>query len=145
VAENVSQNFANHARFDPLFHFFMLPVFAISWITSIVMLVRHPTLFAGWGVVFMSAILVAAFKIRLYALKVQDRIIRLEERLRLGSLLPPAAQASIGALTEDQLIGLRFACDAELAALAERCVREKLPRKEVKKAIQTWRADYWRV
>lgn len=145
MAENIPQNFANHARFDPLFHFFALPVFAISWIVSIVMLVRHPTLFAGWGVVFMSAMVVAVLKIRLYGLKVQDRIIRLEELLRLGSVLPEPARGSISALTEDQLIGLRFACDAELPGLAERCVREKLTRKEVKKAVQNWRADHWRI
>ena len=145
MAENVPQSFANHARFDPLFHFFLIPVFVISGIISIVLLVRHPSILAAWEVVFMAALVVAAFKIRLYSLKLQDRIIRLEERLRLSSLLPESSRTSISRLTEDQLIALRFACDAEVPVLAERCVREKLPRKEVKRAIQTWRADYWRI
>ena len=145
MSETVPQTFSNHARYDPWFHFFALPVFLISWVASIVLLVRHPSMLAAWEVVFASAAVVAVFKIRLYALKVQDRVIRLEERLRLATLLPESARAGIASLTEDQLVALRFACDAELPALAERCASEKLGRKDVKKAIQTWRPDYWRV
>lgn len=145
MADRVPQTLANHARFDPLFHFFALPVFLMSWIVNIVLAVKHPSIFTAWEVVLMTAVVVIAFKVRLYALKVQDRIIRLEERLRLGALLPQAAPFGISGLTEDQLIALRFASDAELLVLATRCVSEKLPRKEVKKSIQTWRPDYWRV
>jgi hypothetical protein len=136
------QNFSNHARFDPLFHFFMGPVFMITWIISVVMLVRHPSLWTAWEVVFMSAVVVASFKIRLYALRVQDRLIRLEERLRLAAILPAE---SLNGLTEDHLIALRFASDAEVSALADKCTKEKLSRKDVKQAIQTWRPDNWRV
>ena len=145
MAEKVPQTLANHTRFDPIFHFFALPVFLISWIVSVVLLVRQPGLLAAWGVVFVSAAIVVVLKIRTYSLKVQDRVIRLEERLRLATLLPESARAGIASLTEDQLVALRFACDAELPALAERCAKEKLSRKEVKQAIQTWRPDYWRV
>ena len=145
MAEKVPQTLANHVRFDPLFHFFALPVFLISWIVSIVLAVRHPSILAAWEVVLMTAATVAVFKIRLYALKVQDRIIRLEERLRMTSMVPETEHPGVAGITEDQWIALRFASDGEVSALAARCVSEKLPRKEVKKAIQTWRPDYWRV
>jgi len=145
MADRAPQNFSNHTRFDPLFHFFILPVFAIALIMTIVHLVRRPGLHSAWLVIVMIAALAAIFKIRLNALKVQDRIIRLEERLRLASLLDPALRPRIPELTESQLIALRFASDAELPALAARALNEKLARAEIKKAIQHWRPDYWRV
>ena len=84
------QNFSNHTRLDPPFHFFILPVFAITLIATIVHLVRRPGLHSAWLVVVMIAAMAVIFKIRLYSLKVQDRVIRLEERLRLASLLDAA-------------------------------------------------------
>jgi hypothetical protein len=139
------QNFSNYTRYDPLLHFFILPVFAITLLLTIVHLVRRPGLHSAWLVVAMIAAIVAIFKIRLYALKVQDRVIRLEERLRLASLLDPALRPRIPEFTESQLIALRFASDAELSALAARALNEKLAAKEIKKAIQQWRPDEWRV
>ncbi|MBZ5685679.1 MAG: DUF6526 family protein [Acidobacteriia bacterium] len=91
------------------------------------------------------AMLTLVLKVRLYALKVQDRIIRLEERLRLTQLLSEPLRSRIPELTEGQLIGLRFASDAEVPKLVERALSEKLQRKDIKKAIQNWRPDYWRV
>jgi len=145
MADRSPQNFAHHTRFDPPFHFFILPVFAISLIMTIVHLVRRPSLHSAWLVLVMIAALAAIFKIRLYALKVQDRVIRLEERLRLATLLDPALRPRIPELTEGQLIALRFASDAELPVLAARALNEKLARAEIKKSIQHWRPDYWRV
>jgi len=89
--------------------------------------------------------LIAVFKIRLYALKVQDRVIRLEQRLRLAIVLAEPLRSRIPELTEAQLIALRFASDAEVPKLAERALTEKLSQTDIKKAIQTWRPDYWRV
>jgi hypothetical protein len=91
------------------------------------------------------AFLILALKVRFYALRLQDRIIRLEERLRLTQLLSEPLRSRIPELTEDQLCGLRFASDAEIPKLVERALNEKLSRADIKKAIQTWRPDYWRV
>ena len=140
-----AQNFSNHIRYDPLFHFFILPVFAITLIATIVHLVRRPGLCSAWMVVFMLAAIFALFKVRLYALKVQDRLIRLEERLRLTAVLDASLRPRIGELAEAQLIALRFASDAELPALAARALNEKLAAAEIKKSIQHWRTDEWRV
>jgi Family of unknown function (DUF6526) len=145
MAEKVPQNLANHARFDPPFHFFVLPVFAITVIIVIVHLVTHPSLHSAWLVVFAIAATTAVFKIRMYALKVQDRVVRLEERLRLAILLDKPLRARITELSEAQLVGLRFASDAELPALAARALEEKLSNAEIKKAVTQWRPDYWRV
>jgi hypothetical protein len=140
-----AQNFSNHTRYDPPFHFFILPVFAITLIATIVHLVRRPGLCSAWMVVFMLAAIFALFKVRLYALKVQDRVIRLEERLRLTAVLDASLRPRIGELAEAQLIALRFASDEELPALAARALNEKLAAAEIKKSIQHWRTDEWRV
>jgi hypothetical protein len=139
------QNFSNYKRYDPWFHFFLLPVVAVSLIAAIVHVIRHPSLCAAWVVVIGVAALVGTFKIRLYALKVQSRVIRLEVRLRLATLLDPALRPRIPELTESQLIALRFASDAELPALAARALNKKLASAEIKKSIQQWRPDEWRV
>lgn len=145
MAEKKPQTLANHVRIDPLFHFFLLPIFAFSTIASIVIFIWHPSLHRAWHFVLIAGATVAVFKIRLYALKVQDRVIRLEERLRLTALLSEPLRSRIPELTEDQLVGLRFASDAEIPKLVERALNEKLKRADIKKAIQTWRPDYWRV
>jgi hypothetical protein len=81
----------------------------------------------------------------MYPLKVQDRLIRLEERLRLQALASPEWHAQIYRLTEDQLIGLRFASDDEVVGLAKHALEENLTRKQIKERIRTWRADYSRI
>lgn len=139
------QNFSHHTRWDPVFHFFILPVFAITLIMTIVHLVRRPVLHSAWLIVVVIAAILAIFKIRMYALRVQDRVIRLEERLRLATLIDPSLRSQIASVTESQLVALRFASDAELPALAARALNEKLAAAEIKKSIQTWRPDYWRV
>jgi len=145
MAEKIPQNLSNHTRFDPLFHFFILPVFFITFISTIVHLVRHPGLHSAWLVVFMLAAALAVTRMRTYAIKVQDRVIRLEERLRLAILLDGPMRGRITEFSESQLIGLRFASDAELPALAARTLSEKLSKADIKKAIVQWRPDYWRV
>jgi Family of unknown function (DUF6526) len=145
MAEKVPQNFANHTRWDPRFHFFVLPVFAISVIIAIVHLVKHPGLHSAWIVVFMIAAATAVNRFRTYSQRVQDRVIRLEERLRMAILLDKPLRARIGDLSESQLVALRFASDGELPALVEKALAQKLSNKDIKKAITQWRPDYWRV
>jgi hypothetical protein len=145
MAEKKPQTLANHARLDPLFHLFVLPVFSLSTLAAVVQFLWHPSLHSGWHFVLLTAATVAVFKVRLYALRVQDRVIRLEERLRLASLLPEPMRSRIPELTEGQLIALRFASDAEVPKLADRALAEKLSSADIKKAIQTWRPDYWGV
>jgi hypothetical protein len=125
--------------------FFVLPIFALSTLAAVVLFLWHPSLHSGWRFVLLAAGTVAVFKVRPYGLRLQDRVIRLEERLRLASLLPEPMRSHIPELTEGQLIALRFASDAEAPKLAERALAEKLSRADIKKAIQTWRPDYWRV
>ena len=145
MSEPTPQSFQNHVRFDPWFHFVLGPFFIAAVIWSIVHMVRHPGwLAAAWIAVFL-ALLLLTFKVRLYALKVQTRLIRLEERLRLHQLLSDPLRSRIPELTESQLVALRFASDAECPALVEQALTNKMTNAQIKKAITNWRADYWRV
>ncbi len=139
------QSLKNHAKFDPSFHFFLAPVALVILIATIVQMVRQPSWYSAAHILIALWALVAAFKIRVYALKVQDRVIRLEERIRLKELAPASFQGRIGDLTEDQLIGLRFASDGEVADLAQRALAGNWNRKQIKEAIKNWRPDNWRV
>jgi hypothetical protein len=145
MAERKPQTFANHTRWDPPFHFFALPVFIFLAIAGLVHFISHPGLHSGAMFVVGVALAVVVVKSRLSTLKVQDRVIRLEERLRLSSLMSEPMRSRIPELTEGQLVALRFASDGEVAKLAERAISEKLSPADIKKAIQTWRPDYWRV
>jgi hypothetical protein len=139
------QTYANHVRLDPPFHFFVLPALAISLGMSVYVCVRHPSFLTFWGIVFVAAVSVLATRARVYALRVQDRIVRLEERLRLAGLLPESQRPQIARLSEDQLIALRFASDEEIPALVERTLSANLSRADIKKSIKNWRPDSWRV
>jgi len=152
MAEKTPQTYANHARLDPAFHFFLLPVFGLGLILSLVHFFYHfresdlrDNIHSFLLIVLAAALVTAVLKIRLYSLKVQDRVIRLEERLRLTQLLAEPLRSRIPELTVDQLVGIRFASDAEVPKLVERALNEKLSRKDIKKAIQNWRPDYFRV
>jgi hypothetical protein len=140
-----SQTKANHARIDPSFHGFIIPVCLALLIWATISLVRHRDNASGLltGLAFM--LLVLALKARMYSLKVQDRLIRLEERLRLSALVDASYVDRIADLTPKQLIALRFAPDAEAPALVARAINEGLDAKAIKAAIQQWRGDYFRV
>ncbi|HSY35933.1 MAG TPA: DUF6526 family protein [Acidobacteriaceae bacterium] len=142
------QTFKNHMRFDPPFHFFILPVLLLNLIFSIYETIHRWPSFPHmhlWWIVMSLVLFVMAGIFRGYALKNQDRLIRLEEQLRLADLLSEDQLGLIDALTVDQFVGLRFASDAEVAALAQRAVTEHLDRKQIKQAIITWRPDNQRI
>jgi Family of unknown function (DUF6526) len=114
-------------------------------IVTIIHLVNRPNWLSGWLVTFSVAIVIVTFKFRLYALKVQDRLIRLEERERLLSLLAEPLRSRVGALSEAQLVGLRLASDGEIPGLVGETLSKKLSQADIKKSIKVWRADYFRV
>jgi hypothetical protein len=145
MAEKKPQTLQNHAKLDPPFHFFLAPIALILVIGSIYLLITNPGWMSAAHVLLASWAAVAIFKIRLYSLKVQDRVIRLEERLRMEKLLPEPLKSRIYELTERQLIALRFASDGELPGLVEKTLKDNLNPKAIKQAIQSWRPDYWRV
>ena len=142
------QSYKNHTRYHPPFHFVIIPLLILNLIFSIYITVhnwpgyQHTHL---WNIVMAIVFLLMAGNARESAMKAQDRVIRLEERLRLMQLLSEPLRSRIPEITEDQLVGLRFASDAEVPKLAERALNEKLSRKQIKQAIQNWRPDYWRV
>ena len=138
------QSLENHIRLDPLYHLFLGPLSFILLIAAVTNLIRHVTWMSTLQLIASIWAVVATFKIRLYALKVQDRLIRLEERLRMRELLSEPLKSRIGEFTESQLIALRFASDTELPALAEKALGG-LNQKQIKAAIKIWRPDYFRV
>lgn len=140
-----TQNYSNHARFVPLFHFFTLIGTLVLFIGSIVNLVKSSgsNLYNASLIVFGSLLLMlTAFYARVFSLKAQDRAIRAEENFRhyllTGKPLDPE-------LTVRQIIGLRFASDEEFPELSKKAVAEKLSEKEIKKSIKNWKGDYYRV
>src|SRR5258708_26673776 len=132
MADKPPQTYANHTRFDPPFHFFAVPVLGITVPLTIWNLIRDFSFTSAWMVLVSLALLVVALRARIYALKAQDRIIRLEERLRLSTLLAEPVRARIPQLTESQLVALRFACDAEIPGLVEKALAGNLSSADIK-------------
>ena len=142
------QTFRSHASVDPVYHFAALVILIFLLVIGGIIVVRdlHTELFLSLWIIGLSLLLVLMFlRLRTYPLKVQDRIIRLEERLRLAALLPSALEQRIPELTEDQLVGLRFASDAEIPSLVELALDKGLSRKQIKERIQNWRPDHFRI
>lgn len=140
------QNFANHTRWHPPFHFFVLPVMLVNFFWSVVEFVKAPGRNSGWWIVVSLALLLLTLFVRTNSLKVQDRIIRLEEKLRYQRLLSPAVVQQASALTVGQIVALRFAGDDELEGLVSGVASGKLAKpRDIKQAIINWRADTFRV
>jgi hypothetical protein len=140
-----TQSLKNHARLDPAYHVLLLVVYVLNLVYAGFHLYRQPSLSSGWYLVLSLVVIVPLLKIRTYPLKVQDRVIRLEERLRLQTLAPQEWKTQLYRLNEDQLIALRFAGDDEVIGLAKQAVEENLSRKQIKERIRNWRADDLRV
>ena len=140
------QNLKNHGKYVPSYHFFALPVFGINFVWSLFRLRSLGFSFAGiFGVFLAAALVVLALRARLFALAVQDRLIRLEERLRYERALPEELRWRSHELTVDQFVSLRFASDDELPVLMTKVLDEKVTsRKSIKQMIKNWRPDYLR-
>ena len=146
MAETTPQTYATHTRFVPLFHYVALPLLLLNFLWAAYRLVTGVSLDAAVAVLLAVALIPVALFARIFALGAQDRVIRLEERLRLQALLPADLAPRIGELTMRQLIALRFASDGEVPNLVQRVLDGDLTnQRAIKQAITTWRADYDRV
>lgn len=144
-AVSETQNLQNHARFVPAFHLVVLPIFILNLISSIVHLVRAFSYQAILSVLVALALILLAFSARIMALTVQNRLIRLEMRLRMQQVLPAEMRPRIPEFTVSQLVSLRFAGDAELPDLARKVLQDKMTdRKAIKQLIRDWQPDYLR-
>jgi hypothetical protein len=140
------QDFSNHARFVPAFHFVALPILLLNFADQIYRIVHLGFSFDTVTALLLAiALILVALYARMFALTVQDRVIRLEMRLRLEQILPAELKPRIPQFTVNQLVALRFASDAELPELTRRVLEEKMnDRKAIKQLIKTWKPDYLR-
>lgn len=139
------QNYSNHRRFVPLYHFGIFGLLVVNLLWSLVRVVKGFSFETAFGVLMALALLGLFFYMRIFALRVQDRVIRLEMRLRLKQVLPPDLAARIPELAAGQLIGLRFASDAELPELVREVLTNNIQNRDViKKKIKNWQGDYLR-
>jgi hypothetical protein len=144
-AMSETQSLQNHAKFVPAFHFVVVPIFLINIVSAIVHLVREFSVRSGISLLVAIALLLLAFSARIMALTVQDRVIRLEMRLRMQQVLPVDLRPRIGEFTVGQLVALRFAGDVELPDLARKVLQDKLTdRKAIKQLIRDWQPDFVR-
>ena len=140
-----TQNFQNHAKLVPGFHVGVLGVFAANIIWSVVRLLQGFSAERVFGLLLAIAFLLCAFYARTFALTVQDRVIRLEMRLRLERVLPPDLRGRIAEFSAGQLVAMRFACDAELPELGRKVLEGKIQdRKAIKQMVRDWQADWLR-
>ena len=141
-----TQTYANHTRWHPPFHFFILPVMIINFIWAVVTFVRAPDKNSGWWIVVSLALLMLTVFVRTNSLKVQDRLIRLEEKIRFQQVLAPTLFEQCSTIKPGQFVALRFAPDDELEGLVSAVVTGKLTKpSDIKQAIKNWRSDTFRV
>lgn len=143
---DASQSYGSHRRYFPLFHFFAIPLLVINLIVRIVYAWMHRgARLVWWEIAVALALLAVAFASRIMVLRVQDRLIKLEETIRLQRCLPDDLRGRVGELSSGQLIALRFCGDDEVAGLTRSVLDGKLKgREEIKKQIKTWRPDTMR-
>jgi len=141
----MTQSFANHTQYNPLYHFVAQPLGIIFFVWSIQRVIRHPSVDTAYMLVGSMALAAAIGVARTQVLRTQDRLIRLEERLRLARVLPAELQPRIGELRPWHLIALRFASDEEVTELVRAVLANPaLKPKEIKQQVRQWRADHFR-
>jgi hypothetical protein len=142
----VQQTYANHTRWYPLVHFVITPLFFINLVWAIVCVVREFDWYRVQYLMLSVTLILMSVASRLQALKAQDRVIRLEERLRFKEVLPTELSSRFDEIRTGHIIALRFAPNAELAGLVKQVLEGKLTTsKEIKMAIKDWKGDYLRV
>jgi hypothetical protein len=140
-----AQNYANHRRFLPLYHFFAIPILTVNLLVTIYVFIRAPGWWTGWAVAVAAALIGGLLAVRYSILVVQNRIIRLELMMRLAHVLPADTRSRMSELHLREMVGLRFASDAELPGLVERCLSGDLRTAEqIKREIKDWQPDYVR-
>ena len=145
MAEKVPQSLENHARILPAYHYVAFPLFAVNFFYTLYQTVTAFSWANLVGFGLAVALVLLFFIARVMAMTVQDRVIRLEERMRMRALFPPDLQPSIDTFTVKQLVALRFAGDAELPALARKVLDDNIvDQKAIKKMVTEWRADHLR-
>ena len=144
MSDDDVQNYGNHRRWNAPWHFVVVPILLLNAVIAIVLLVRAPSRSTVWAAVMALTLAVGLALLRRMALRVQDRVIRLEERLRLNRLMP-GRHEEIEELSREQLIAIRFASDAEVPHMLDRITGGEIrTQDEIKRAIQHWRADHLR-
>ena len=145
MAQATPQNFANHARLVPTYHFVTFPILAINLLWSLYRVIFHFSTDVAFQFLLAVAFVLLFFNARIFALTVQDRLIRLEMTLLMEKLLPASLRPRIQDFTPAQLVSLRFASDAELPELAAKVLADNITeRKAIKRMIKNWKPDYLR-
>ena len=145
MSEKKPQNYKNHAKFIPVFHYIALPLLLVNFFGALFRVTQEISFYTLNDVGLAISLIVVAVFTRLFALKAQDRVIRLEEQIRMQTFLPDALKAQVGRLTMGQIVALRFASDEELADLTQEALGQNTSPNALKQAVKTWRPDYNRV
>lgn len=141
-----AQTYATHTRFHPWFHFITIPILAINALITLAVAILHPGLLHWWLFIVSLALISTALLARYYGLRLQDRLIRLEERVRLTALLPPDLRSRINELHTSDLIGIRFCSDEEVADVVRAVLNGEVKgRAAIKARVKNWRPDYHRL
>jgi cell division protein FtsL len=145
MSEKKPQNYENHAKFIPVFHYIALPLLLVNFFGALFRVTQEISFYTFNGVGLAISLIVVAVFTRLFALKAQDRVIRLEEQIRMQTFLPDALKAKVGRLTMGQIVALRFASDEELVDLTQDALDQNTSPNALKQAVKNWRPDYDRV
>ena len=145
MSEKKPQSYENHAKFIPVFHYIALPLLLVNFFGALFRVTQEISFYTLNDVGLAISLIVVAVFTRLFALKAQDRVIRLEEQIRMQTFLPDALKAHVGRLTMGQIVALRFASDEELADLTQEALDQNTSPNALKQAVKNWRPDYDRV
>ena len=145
MPEKKPQNYDNHAKFIPIFHYIALPLLLVNFFGALFRVTQEISFYTLNDVGLAISLIVVAVFTRLFALKAQDRVIRLEEQIRMQTFLPDALKVHVGRLTMGQIVALRFASDEALADLTLEALDQNTSPNPLKQAVKNWRPDYDRV